>query len=261
MISTRWGVAVVIPAHNEASRIATTLRAAAHSLAQTIVSFRVDPNAALLVVVADCCEDNTAALAQAEIATFQQVQGIVVIANGQNVGAARRQGCCTALRYLSNWPYNRVWLAHTDADTTVPPTWIDRHLDEADQGAVAVAGIVRVDSLKDHPPHIADRFSAIYLTNPDGSHPHVHGANLGTRADVYCHVGGWYQTSLAEDHCLWNRIRRRYPVRATTRSWVMTSGRAVGRAAGGFADTLCALAHADADMVSIALGVNVQQAV
>jgi hypothetical protein len=227
-------------------------------LAHAIASFRVDPNAVLLVVVADRCEDNTAELARTEIATFQQVQGIVMTTNGQNVGAARRQGCCTALRHIPNRPYNRIWLAHTDADTTVPLTWINRHLDEADQGAVAVAGIVRIDLLEEHPSHIADRFSAIYLTNPDGSHPHVHGANLGTRADAYCHVGGWYQTPLAEDHCLWNRIRLRYPVMSTTRSWVATSGRAVGRAAGGFADTLGALATADTETVSTASNASVQ---
>ena len=46
---------------------------------------------------------------------------------------------------------------------------------------------------------------ADYIARPDGTHAHVHGANLGIRADAYLDVGGWSDASLAEDHCLWNQ--------------------------------------------------------
>jgi hypothetical protein len=80
---------------------------------------------------------------------------------------------------------------------------------------------------------------ADYLAMPDGTHAHVHGANLGVRADAYVDAGGWPQLALAEDHCLWLRIKARgWPVIAASASIVCTSGRLVGRAMGGFADTL-----------------------
>jgi hypothetical protein len=41
------------------------------------------------------------------------------------------------------------------------------------------------------------------VTYEDGTHPHVHGANLGIRADAYSDAGGWNDLTVAEDHCLW----------------------------------------------------------
>ena len=121
--------------------------------------------------MADLCDDGTVERAETEIAAFRGMRGIVVIAEGQNVGAARRLGCYAALRHLSGRPLDRIWLAHTDADTAVPPSWISGHLDEADRGAVAVAGVVRVDSFDGYPADMAERFAATYRTAPDGTHP------------------------------------------------------------------------------------------
>jgi hypothetical protein len=72
----------------------------------------------------------------------------------------------------------------------------------------------------------------------DGSHTHVHGANLSVRADAYEDVGGWSDLALAEDHCLWGRLRRRLRGSSPVSSVVTTSARLQGRATGGFADTL-----------------------
>ena len=79
------------------------------------------------------------------------------------------------------------------------------------------------------------------MIHPDGSHPHVHGANLGVRADAYLKAGGWSHVETGEDHDLWSRLTeaglRRLSSSAIT---VLTSGRRVGRAPNGFAEALAA---------------------
>ncbi len=131
-----------------------------------------------------------------------------------------------------------MWLATTDADGTVPADWLCTQLDLADTGAVAVAGIVVLDEGAD--PTLAGRHRAVYTLHPDGTHPHVHGANLGVRADAYLDVGGWSDDpAVGEDQRMWTQLRDRgWPVSASSSSWVTTSSRTVGRVDGGFATDL-----------------------
>ena len=59
------------------------------------------------------------------------------------------------------------------------------------------------------------------------------------RADAYLDAGGWSHRPIAEDHCLWQRLRRRgWRLSSPVSSVVVTSARLNGRAPGGFADTL-----------------------
>jgi hypothetical protein len=157
----------------------------------------------------------------------------------QSAGAARRLGADAALAHFQHVEPERMWLANTDADTLVPTDWLTRQLDFADQGVTALAGIVRIDAVPGYRPHFAQRLFDCYEIARDGSHSHVHGANLGLRADAYLDAGGWSQLALAEDHCLWGRVRSRgWSTRASASSVVVTSGRLYGRASGGFAATL-----------------------
>ena len=60
------------------------------------------------------------------------------------------------------------------------------------------------------------RFRMTYQINTDGTHPHVHGANLGMRADAYLAAGGWNPLPTAEDHDLVGtaaRLHRSTPFR------------------------------------------------
>ncbi|HEV8115625.1 MAG TPA: hypothetical protein VGP53_05245, partial [Acidimicrobiales bacterium] len=101
---------------------------------------------------------------------------------------------------------------------------------------------VRVDSFSDHPTGTATAFEARYPGQSHLGHSHVHGANIGARADAYQRAGGWGELHLAEDHDLWRRLREvGERCLATTNLWVTTSGRALGRADGGFADLLTGL--------------------
>jgi glycosyltransferase involved in cell wall biosynthesis len=236
-----WHVSVLIPARDEEELLPRCLQSvltAREALLRSTATGGAFPTAMSsdIVVVVDCSTDRTFALAK------QALRGIgcVLRSHAGVVGAARATAARAALR-RSPLPESRTWLANTDADCCVPPTWLIDQLSFAAGGIEALAGIVDVDSFSDHAPHVADRFRTTYLLHEDGTHPHVHGANLGVRADAYLRAGGWTSLSTAEDHHLWSRLGATGARRqSSTDIEVLTSGRRVGRAPFGFAGALAA---------------------
>jgi cellulose synthase/poly-beta-1,6-N-acetylglucosamine synthase-like glycosyltransferase len=155
------------------------------------------------------------------------------------VGIARRLGTAAALSHFEQTDRRRLWLAHTDADTCVAVDWLRRQLPLAEAGSGAIAGIIRLAAAGGVGKRLTEQLMVDYQIGVDGTHPHVHGANLGVRADAYLDVGGWSDLKVAEDHCLWRRLGQRgWRLTSTAASVVLTSGRLHGRAAGGLADTL-----------------------
>ena len=224
-----WHIAVLIPARNEEGLLPRCL--ASVLLAQTRLPLDVTSD---VVVVADSCVDRTAALASEALGS----RGAIVAVQAGNVGVARALAAREALeRFTGNAA--RCWLANTDADCEVPEDWLLDQLQLAQQGYAAVAGIVDVDCFAEHLPVVEARFRRSYEIHPDGTHPHVHGANLGVRADAYLKAGGWSSLATAEDHDLWGRLRGvASPSLCDARLQVLTSGRRVGRAPLGFAGAL-----------------------
>jgi hypothetical protein len=111
----------------------------------------------------------------------------------------------------------------------------------AEKGVQAIAGIVDVDSFEEHNEGVKQRFRSTYLLHPDGTHPHVHGANMGVRADAYLRAGCWANLCTAEDHDLWQRLKATGARRiSSAHIQVLTSGRRAGRAPLGFAAALAA---------------------
>jgi cellulose synthase/poly-beta-1,6-N-acetylglucosamine synthase-like glycosyltransferase len=232
-----WYVGIVVPARNEEDTIVECIDSIRRASEAARGAFHC-----WTVVAADHCLDRTAARARQTLGT----QGEVIECDVRSAGAARRAGCEAALAHFRTVAHDRLWLANTDADTCVPIDWLTVQLAAADQGAAAVAGIVRLDEYAVHETQAREAFRATYLTQLD-THTHVHGANLGFRADAYLAAGGWSRMALAEDHCLWRRLRQNgWRVISPTNSVVTTSGRLEGRAAGGFADTLNRLLDAPA---------------
>jgi cellulose synthase/poly-beta-1,6-N-acetylglucosamine synthase-like glycosyltransferase len=189
-----------------------------------------------IVVVADSSTDRTAQLATGIL----RQRGSVLLTTAGAAGSVRAVAANYALtrncQQLDQW-----WLANTDADCIVPRSWLTDQLQLARAGVEAFAGTVSVDSFAEHGPQVAERFRASYTIAPDGGHPHVHGANLGVRADCYLSAGGWSPRQTGEDHDLWNRlVARGARLVSTARIEVVTSGRRVGRAPNGFADALAA---------------------
>jgi cellulose synthase/poly-beta-1,6-N-acetylglucosamine synthase-like glycosyltransferase len=222
-----WSVGIVVPAQNEEDTIEACIESILDSCRHAkLKDFRV-------VVVADGCRDLTSVRARRALGHA----GELLACEARNVGTARRLGVEAVLRFFRGRAPSQIWLANTDADSTVPLDWLEVQLKLADSGTAGIAGIVR---LPQNGGGAADEaYRQMYLTADDGTHAHVHGANLSVRADAYLDAGGWSHRALAEDHCLWQRLQRRgWRVCSPVTSVVVTSARLKGRAPGGFADTL-----------------------
>jgi cellulose synthase/poly-beta-1,6-N-acetylglucosamine synthase-like glycosyltransferase len=229
-------VAVVVPARDEERLLplclASVLVAAAGLQALASGPLR-RPGSVDVVLALDSCTDGSP-----EVARRFPVR--VVELGAGSVGAARRAGARTALRAATAAaaPFSATWLACTDADTTVSPDWLVRHVAAADAGADAVLGTVEPDAAEDSA--LARAWPRLHHLRE--GHPHVHGANLGVRADAYLAVGGFGDRAVDEDVELVARLRRagRTCV-ATDRVRVRTSSRRAGRVPHGFSSYLAAL--------------------
>ncbi len=107
----------------------------------------------------------------------------------------------------------------------------------ADEGWDAVVGTVTVHdwAVTGRPETIRHAWQADYARTRD----HVHGANLGVRADRYAAVGGVPATALAEDAGLVSALRDAGArVLHATDIPVLTSARLSTRAPGGFSSFL-----------------------
>jgi glycosyltransferase involved in cell wall biosynthesis len=222
-------VGVVIPAHNEEDLLPSCL--AAMRLA-TGGLHRVTVH---LIVVADGCTDRTAEVGRRAGVVVREIQA-------RCVGAARRTGMREVLRRTRHLDPGSVWLATTDADTIVSPEWLGQHLHYAARGWDAVVGTVKVTDWAGHPPGLPARFHQHYRTSSPGTHPHVHGANLGFSARAYLAAGGFQPSPTAEDHALVASLTaagRR--ILRTTEISVLTSARRQARAPRGFSHLLSTL--------------------
>jgi glycosyltransferase involved in cell wall biosynthesis len=230
-VTTSLHIAIVIPARDEQELLPRCLRSVQN--ARRMLPCHVTSG---LIVVTDQSTDGTFKIAR----DFVQGNGTVVETEAGCVGTARALGARRALERYGG-ARNLCWLANTDADCQVPATWLQDQLDFANAGFSAVAGVIDVDSFAEHESYVSECFRLSYLIHADGTHPHVHGVNLGVRADAYLQAGGWQDIFTAEDHDLWRRLQSgRHKRVSDTSLCVLTSGRRVGRAPLGFADALAA---------------------
>ena len=213
---------VVVPVHDEAELLDSCLSSLAAAIARAPVPCEVR-------VVLDACTDDSA-----EIAARHPFS--VVRTDARAVGAARAQGIASGLRPLGDLPAERVWIANTDADSTVPANWITSQLELAASGADLVVGTVRPDFDDLSPAHQRLWLDTHIPGSPNG---HTHGANLGVRASTYAAVGGFSALTEHEDVRLVDACRRwGATVVATDAAEVITSGRFIGRTPGGYAGYL-----------------------
>jgi hypothetical protein len=225
-------VGIVVPAHDEQDLLPACLA----SLRRAEAVLRGAP--VHLIVVADACRDRTAQAAR-------RAGAAVVTISARCVGTARAAGAREVLRRTRHLDPASVWLANTDADTTVPPGWLGRQARYANTGWDAVAGTIRVSDWSGYRAETRSLFHERYGhadSAAAGEHAHVHGANLGCRASAYLAAGGFPHTPTAEDHALVAALAATGSrVLHTTELTVVTSARRQSRAPGGFSGYLAGL--------------------
>lgn len=229
------GLVVVVPVHDEEDLLPACLR----SIRAALDHPGVRDLPSRIVVALDACRDRSAAVAARELRPVDRAIPI----EHRNVGLARSTGAAAGIAASGLHPAG-LWLAHTDADSTVPRHWLARQRVLA-ATTDAVAGVVRVADWSPYGRRTRRAFDRRYRSSPLRPHPHVHGSNLGVRASSYLDVGGFPPQPCSEDHALWDALRAAgHAHRSSRRVWVRTSARRVSRTRGGFADTL-----ADLDLV------------
>jgi glycosyltransferase involved in cell wall biosynthesis len=225
-------IVVVVPAHNERDRLPACLASVAAAADQVAVPVTV-------VVVLDACSDRS------EDAIARPVRALSV--SGRNVGAARAAGFAAAAPRSDA----RTWLATTDADSVVPTTWL---ADQAVHHRALVQGVVGTVSVdwQQHSATTRRRYDRLYRVG-EGMHGHVHGANLGVRADAYWRVGGFRPLHVGEDVDLVDRLVEAGALLAwDAHNAVLTSDRRDCRARGGFGDYVRSLAEDGVDAAASA---------
>lgn len=211
---------IVIPAHNEEALVGQALDAVLHAARHPALA----GEPVEIVVVLDKCSDATGPVARSiGVRTLDVSAG--------NVGAARAAG--------AQWLLGKGarWLAFTDADTVVSPSWL---VDQLALGADAVCGSVTVDDWSAHGDQaelLAQHFARTYF-DVEG-HRHIHGANLGVSAQAYQRAGGFAPLACSEDVALVRALEQSGArIAWSAKPRVVTSARREARAQGGFADAL-----------------------
>jgi len=222
---------VVVPAHDEQDLLDGCLEALARA-----ARWVSDRAVVRTVVVLDACRDRTT-----DVALTRGVETLTIA--DRCVGRARDAGCAALLDGPGTRP---GWLATTDADSHVPPDWLIAQLEAWARPADARVGAVYVEDWSEQAPGARHWFSDVYDAAGD-PHPHVHGANLGVRAEAYRACGGFHGLATGEDVALVDALDAGgFTVHRTRRSPVLTSARRIARAQNGFAGRLVDLGAADA---------------
>jgi glucosyl-3-phosphoglycerate synthase len=226
---------VVVPARDEAGRIADCLRALA---AQT-----VGRDAFATILVLDACTDDTAGVA-ARVAGELGLALTMLEGPGLGPGPARRIGMDAACARLMSCGHPDGLIACTDADSRPAPDWLERQLGHVAAGAGAVAGLIELDEseaaalpdevLARRARDAATRLEHVRRADPGAGHHHFAGASLGVTAATYRRVGGLEPVATQEDAAFALRLaEHRIPVLRASDVRVRTSARATGRAAEG----------------------------
>lgn len=223
-------LAVVIPARNEQERLPRCLRAvfAAEALLHRLMP--AAPRTRIVVVLDSCTDDSWSVV--------DRWSGVEVLTrNFGNVGAARAAGADHVL--TAQGDARPEWIANTDADSAVPAQWLVQQMSHAAMDTDLLLGVVRPHAEELQPSSMNRWLSQYHLR--DG-HPHVHGANLGVRADMYQRAGGFPPLAEHEDVALAQHIRSLGGrVVSTGGHPVLTSARLGGRTPGGMAGYLRAM--------------------
>ncbi|GGG57897.1 hypothetical protein GCM10011378_37460 [Hymenobacter glacieicola] len=242
---------VIIPAKDEAVNLPATLAALA---AQTDLHGQaLLPHSFEVLVLANNCLDHTAHVVREFAARHPRLRlhiaEVTLPKEQAHVGQARRLLMDEACRRLEQGGHPRAFIASTDADTRVSPTWLISIAAELATGVDAVGGRILMDNADPTCPvrRCQLRDAAYYLLrarledhldpapyDPWPRHHQHFGANLALTTRAYRHVGGLPVVPYLEDEALVQRlVHHDLHLRHSPAVKVYTSGRQQGRVAVG----------------------------
>lgn len=237
---------VAIPVRDEVARIGGCLEA--------LFTQRSSGSFGIMLLLNNCTDGTAAAVRALGAPPHVEVRcrEVELPAARSSAGVARS----LAMQAAAGWVGPHGILLTTDADGTVADDWLQRNR-AALRGADAVAGraVIDPDEAQAIPQalHDADALECrlgdlqdeiASLLDPDPADPwprHAEnsGASLAVTAAAYARVGGMASVPSGEDRAFVQSLRRiDARVRHAPEVWVRVSGRTVGRAAGGMAETI-----------------------
>lgn len=236
---------VVIPARDEAPRIAACLHALASQHDMPTNSYEV-------IAVLDGCSDDTLGVIQQTARLHEQLAiHTVTLPHPQGVGRARRLGMDIACRRLVSLNRPDGLIASSDADTTVAGDWLSAQLALSRSGAAAIGGLIELDPTERDTldPHAlavrelgATTRLALAVQQTGGAlveHPHFSGASLALTASAYERCGGLPVRAALEDEALAHALTSQgIAIHRPRHVRVRTSARTDGRAPRGLAQDL-----------------------
>jgi glycosyltransferase involved in cell wall biosynthesis len=244
--TTARRVVVAIPAKDEASCIDPCLAALAMQTRK--------PDAVLLLP--NNCTDDTAAVAAAMSSSLPyrvHIHCREFPPPSANAGTARR----TAMQLAAELAGCDGILLTTDADTVVADDWTERNLQAISAGADLVCGRAALDAaeallipshlhaddaLESKLTELLDRIAAELDPDPADPwprHAEAAGASLAVTVAAFLRVGGIPAVEAGEDRAFVGALARvDARVRHDPAVRVTVSGRTIGRAPGGMADTI-----------------------
>lgn len=252
-------VCVIVPVRNEAERIDATLTALANQI--DLEGKRLDPRRYEIIILANNCSDDSAAIARRFASSNPNLALHVVEKtlpkSEAYIGRVRQILMDEAYHRLSSLGRKRGVIASTDGDSQVSPTWIAANLYEIACGADAVGGRIisnPVERAALDPYARACHLRVVgycYLIaelesylDPDPYDPfprhyqHL-GASFAVTAQMYALAGGLPPVRTPEDVAFYRalmRVNARFRHSPLVR--VVTSARQIGRTDIGMANQL-----------------------
>jgi hypothetical protein len=255
--TVKLGAVVAIPARNEEAHLGRCLGALGSQ--RQITGEPLPPGSFGIVLLLNNCDDGSAELARTMVSGFAAPLRVIecdLPPSLAHAGGARRRAMNEAAAWLGSEGGDGLLLT-TDADSRVDAHWVAANLAARDRGADAVAGRIALDpdDAARLPEHLHRRgrletaygdklieISAILDPRPHNPWPHhatASGASLAVTLATYRRIGGLPQLALGEDRGLIAALEAHDArTRFAPEIEVITSGRLVGRAPGGVADTI-----------------------
>ena len=245
------GTVVAIPARDEEEQVGRCLTALLEQNGGDLFA---------IVLLVNNSTDATAALART---MAENLNGRLVVREIDlpgalaHAGVARRLAMDLAALWLHEASAESKVILTTDADSWVAPNWISGNLAALRTGADAIAGVVSLFPEDEAllTPQLPERggmewhYEALLVEidslldpvahDPWPRHDTVSGASLAVTLEAYRAVGGLPAVPLGEDRAFGAAlVRGGWRLRHDPLVRVVTSGRLIGRAVGGAADTI-----------------------